>query len=82
MELNPNHPVTSKMHDQWHKIVLLLLARIPQMRTIITLEEITRIAEGGGVAITIKEVANGLELRAMTMDEGRKLAAQEGGLPV
>lgn len=82
MELNPNHPVTSTMHDHWHKIAMLLVARLPGKQTIITAEEIERVAGRGDQAITIKETGAGLELRVVTMEEGRKLASQEGGLPV
>jgi hypothetical protein len=81
MELNPNHPTTSTMHDHWHKIALLLVARLPGKQTVITLQEIEAVGDGQQ-AITIKDVGIGLELRVVSMDEGRKLAKQEGGLPI
>lgn len=81
MELNPNHPVTSTMHDHWHKIAAMLVSRLPEQRTLVTVEEIERFARAD-LAITIKDVGVGLELQIVSMDEGRKLAKQEGGLPV
>lgn len=79
MELNPNHPVTSKMHDHWHKIAALLLNRTREKKTIITIDEVNRIAD---MAITMKETAAGIELKIVTMAEGERLAKKEGGLPV
>jgi hypothetical protein len=79
MELNPNHPTTSTIHDHWHKLAAILVNRTKEKATTITLDEISRVA---GMAITIKETCAGLELRIVSMDEGQKLARQEGGLPV
>lgn len=79
MELNPNHPVTSKVHDHWHKIAAILVNRCPNGETVIPVEEVERVA---GKAITIKETARGIELRVVSMEEGKRLARQEGGSPV
>lgn len=81
MELNPNHPVTRKVHDHWHKIAAILVSRLPKGRATITLGEIERFS-ATNPAITIKEVPAGLELRIVTMEEGEQLARAEGGLPV
>lgn len=80
MELNPNHPTTSAMRDNWHKIATVLVNRIPGKRTLLTFDEIKQLETG--LAITIKDVGVGLELRVLTLDEAKKLASQEGGLPV
>lgn len=80
MELNPNHPTTSTMHDHWHKIAAILLTRTLERRTVITLAEIERMA-AEKLAITIKDIGVGLELTIVTMEEGERLARQEGGLP-
>lgn len=81
MELNPNHPTTSKIHGHWHKIAALLVMRTPNRRTTITLDEVNQLA-ADNVAITMKETAAGIELRIVSMEEGERLAKQEGGLPV
>lgn len=81
MELNPNHPTTSTVHDHWHKIAALLVNRMPDKKTLITVAELDRMASEN-LAITIKDVGIGLELQIVTMDEGKKLAKEEGGLPV
>lgn len=77
MELNPNHRTTSTMHDHWHKVAAFLVSRMGG-EALITLDDINRM---GGQAITIKEVPGGLQLRIVSMEEGERLARQEGGLP-
>jgi len=80
MELNPNHPTTSKMHDHWHKIAAMLVNRIPGKQTTITLDEVMKLG-ADNVAITMKETVAGIELRIVSMEEGERFAKQEGGLP-
>jgi hypothetical protein len=75
MELNPNHPMTAGVHDHWYKLAAMLVNRIPGQRTVITEDEIRRM---DGKAITMKETAAGIELRIVTMEEGERLANEEG----
>lgn len=79
MELNPNHPVTSKMHNHWHKIVAILVNRIPKGKTTIAADEVAAL---DGKAIVMKETASGIELVIVSMEEGERLARKEGWLPV
>jgi hypothetical protein len=79
MELNPNHPVTSKVHDEWYKIAAILVNRETNGRTLITMEEVKRLS---GKVITIRDTPAGIELRIVSMVEGERLAKEEGGLPV
>lgn len=78
-ELNPNHPVVNNIRDQWYKLAAILVNRTPGGKTVITLDEVQRMA---GKAITIKETKFGIELAIVSMEEGERLARQEGGLPV
>ena len=82
-ELNPNHPVTSAMHDQWHKIVALLLHKSGEDETVITVEDIERFGRSDKVngAVVIKEAQDGLHLRIVAADEAERIARREGGLP-
>lgn len=80
MEMNPNHPVTSAMHDHWHKLAAILVRRCPGEKTVITLKEIDRMA-ADEMAITIKEIPDAIQLQIVTMAEAERLAQQEGGLP-
>ena len=80
MELNPNHPVTSRMSDQWHKIVALLLMRT-NSHTEIPLDEVERFANSGLGAVVIRTEADTIILDLVSWEEAKRLAKQEGGLP-
>lgn len=41
-ELNPNHPVTREVHDQWHKICFLLMRKMGVTEIAISPDEVTR----------------------------------------
>lgn len=43
-ELNPNHPVTMAVSDQWHKIVALLMYQRGETEVEIPVETIARFA--------------------------------------
>ena len=79
-ELNPNHPVTMSLSENWHKIVALLVLQ-QGGRVTIKLSEVTAVADGPEMAIAVKYTEEGIELFTMTAKEGERLAAQEGGLP-
>lgn len=82
-ELNPNHPVTQKIHDHWHKIVGILLARMPGCRTEITEREIDEWgAKYEGHSVVVKDSQGKLTLWIAGPEESKKLAREEGGLPV
>jgi len=69
--------MTKGVRDHWHKLVAILINRTPHKQTLISLGEVERIA---GMAITMKYTPMGIELRLVTMEEGERLAKQEGGL--
>lgn len=79
MRLNPNHPVIQETEDHWYKIAALLVAKLNRNPVIITPEDIAKLE---GMAITIRTDDNvGIILGLVTMEEGERLARQEGGLP-
>ena len=81
-EKNPNHPVTRTMHDQWHKIVAILVARSASGKIEISEEEIARWAEKfDGYSVVIKDSNHKLTLWLVDEKEGERLARKEGGLP-
>lgn len=64
-ELNPQHPVTESVHDQWHKIVALLMIKHGWTKTVITHKDIEALInrkEGTNVTICEKEDGVHLEL--------------------
>lgn len=82
MELNPNHPMTATMHDQWHKIVALLMRKFNQSHIEIDVTEIDRFTESGMGAVTIRERDGAIHLDLVSWVEAERLAREEGGLPV
>lgn len=78
-ELNPNHPVTQEMHDNWHKIVALIMRKFGVSEVEIGLEDIS----GEGMAVVADTRKNDvLIIRLITMKEAEKLAKEVGGLLV
>jgi hypothetical protein len=70
------------MHDQWHKIVALLLFRSGEKEAFISLEEIMRMTAMEECVVVIHEKRDGLHLSLVSAKEARRLAKEEGGLPV
>lgn len=84
MELNPNHATTQAIHDQWHKIALLIMVKLGHTSVVITPEDVNRLANyypGDLPAITFCEKRDGIHIDMIPMKEGAILARQEGGLP-
>lgn len=81
MELNPNHPVTKKVHDHWHKIAALLMLKFNQTDVEITLEDLDLLGDNEK-AVLMDERGGKCFIRIVSMAEGERLAREEGGLPV
>lgn len=81
MELNPNHPVTSAMNEQWHKIVAVLLHKFGLNHTEITPQDLNAFAKSGLGAVTVKTENEVIELNLISFEEAERLAKIEGGLP-
>ncbi len=81
MELNPNHPATTRVRDHWHKICAILMLKFGKTDVEITLEDLELIADNEK-AIVIDERGGRCFIRLVTMEEGERLAREEGGLPV
>ena len=84
-ELNPNHPVTSKVHDHWHKVVAILLHKFAKQlgREVRIYPYDIEALEHSGLANVVIEDRDGcIRLRLVDQAEGERLARKEGGLPV
>lgn len=90
MEVNPNHPVVQKLHDQWHTIVALLVHKYgyaiggtiggPQdTELLITQDDINSFRRDG--AIIVVEDEFGIHLKLINKDIAMRMARKEGGLP-
>jgi hypothetical protein len=80
--LNPNHPVTAAMEEQWHKIVALMMFQAGETEIEIPVATIERFArEKEGCAVAIRPSDTGLRLSLVDAAEAARLAREEGGLP-
>jgi len=69
-ELNPEHPVTKSVHDQWHKLGALLMMRMAadqgvdplQASVTFTAEDVLRMSAMPPLAVGVKDDAAGLTL--------------------
>ena len=79
MELNPNHPVTSTMHDNWHKIVVLLMMKFRKAHIEIPLSAIQELAGSDLGAVVIQTKGDKIILDLVSLAEAERLAKKEGG---
>jgi hypothetical protein len=79
MELNPEHPVTKALHDQWYKLCALLLMRLGNSAVIAEADLtalVERFADGGGPAIVCHSKTDGIYLTLVSMEDARKKGLQ------
>lgn len=81
MELNPNHPVTQMVSENWHKIVALLMQHYGLDTFEITEAALNRLGMSDK-SICLDARNNRCVVRLIPAQEAVKLAAKEGGLPV
>lgn len=78
-ELNPNHPMTRAVGNQWHKLTALLMLKYGTDHVVITEDDIVNMPKD--TAITIEERSDGIHLRIVDAETAALLARKEGGLP-
>lgn len=81
MELNPNHRALVQAREQWHKFCAILMLKLGRDEVEITMDDVLRLGDNEK-AIVLDERGGRCVLRMVSMEEGRRLARQEGGLPV
>lgn len=79
-EINPNHAVTQMMHDNWHKVVALMMVRFGITEFRITEEMVRSMPTDKAVAFDARGGA--AIVRFISLEEAKRLAIKEGGLPV
>lgn len=86
-ELNPNHHVTRSMHDQWHALCALVMAKFGADVVEITEADVAAFAARGPMAVVCHDGANPrgapalMRLMLVTQAEAEQLARRAGGLP-
>lgn len=81
-ELNPNHPVTRELREQWHKLCALVMFKFGATEVRITTADMERFLNSGRANITMHPKGEVLTLALVTDAEAARLARKEGGLPV
>jgi hypothetical protein len=75
-EINPSHPVTKSLHDQWHKLCMILLDRLGEEQ-IITITDVELFAaKYPDHAILAHDQKDGLHLKVVTMAQARRMGAK------
>ena len=79
MELNPNHPVTKAAHEEWHKIVAILLHKLGIQEITITANDIDKLMRAfpDMPTVILKGEGETLRLSLVSLEEGKKAAEKE-----
>ena len=80
-ELNPDHPVTRAAHDNWHKILAVLMHKLALTQTEISIDDIQRFAGSEYAAVVLREKNGVMYLSLVNARDAERLAREEGGLP-
>lgn len=81
-ELNPNHPVTAQMREQWHKVLAVLMCRLGMTEFEITSEALVAFERDYPGGAVVADARNGrFIVRLVTAEDGERMARAEGGLP-
>ena len=79
-ELNPDHPVTAELRQQWYKLLAVVMHKLDRRAIAITSEDITAMTNefeaAGGPAIIAHSRNDGIFLHLVSMREGEKIAKE------
>ncbi len=84
MKLNPNHPVTQQLDDElMHKLCAVLVMKAGGNAEITTedLHELHAMFAGDAPTLVTNFGQHAIKLTLVSLTEGRRLAAEVGGLP-
>lgn len=79
--LNPHHPVTRALNDQWHKLFAIHMAKLGVREVVLTAADIEKaLATMDGLNIAARELPDGLHITLVSDNEARRLARIHGGV--
>lgn len=81
-EINPNHPVTNEVRDQWHKFCAILMFKFGLKEVEITIADLLEFQNQPHTNIAVKPDNEKIHLLLLTNDDARIIAEKEGGLPI
>lgn len=80
-ELNPNHPVTKELHNQWHKLAAIILHKLGMQTIDISIADIAAFENSyqnnGGGAIVAEPKDDVIHITLVSMNEAEQLAQKE-----
>lgn len=76
--LNPNHPTSRALSDEWHKLAGILVNKAGG-HVVITMEDLEDMPQDA--FITVEELHDGIHLRMVDRKTAERLARENGGLP-
>lgn len=82
-ELNPNHPVTTELRHEWHKLLAIAMHKLGLREIIITpadIEALSLLADG--INVVAHAHADCIEIKLVGDAEAERLARKHGGLPL
>lgn len=85
MKINPNHPVTQLLDDEFmHKLCTVLVMQMGGSAriTIADLEALQLRFGGAEPTLVTHAHADNIELTLVSREDGEKLARQHGGMPI
>lgn len=79
MFMNPNHPTSQAVRDQWRELCVLVMRKCGVSHVLITEADV--LAMGSDTATSVHADWQGVHLSLHTTAEAEELARKEGGLP-
>lgn len=79
MEINPDHPMTKAMHDQWHKIAVLLMMKLKQRHIEISASDIEKLIASESSTVVVQTKGDKIILDLVSEAEGKRILKQQGG---
>jgi hypothetical protein len=77
MELNPDHPVTKELHDQWHKMLALVLVKLGIKEIVLREKDVQRgLNLEGGLNVVCRAHPDALRITLVSDEEAQRLAAE------
>lgn len=72
-ELNPEHPVTQTLHEQWHKIAALIMMKLGVKQVVITQADMDEFLKQEGSNIVLHAHADCMDIRIVGSEEAKRL---------
>lgn len=83
LELNPDNPLVSALHNHWHTLMAILLHKLKLPEIVITSDDVAQFnAAHPDSAALLYEKPDGLYVMLITMEQAKQLALQEKKMAV